>query len=128
RYSKLTRWTCETEWCAASELRAGDRIVLNDHRSNGSWGGEHTHEEGYLIGLLMGDGTLKSDTAVLSVWGAAAAANGPAEGIAPGVRQSWPRPFRRRRLWRIAIGRTSGDGIRSAAERSGGWRCCRLRH
>src|SRR5256885_5470741 len=22
RYSKLTRWTCETEWCAASELRA----------------------------------------------------------------------------------------------------------
>src|SRR5205807_1000381 len=93
RYSKLTRWTCETEWCAASELRAGDRIVLNDHRSNGSWGGEHTHEEGYLIGLLMGDGTLKSDTAVLSVWGAAAAANGPAEGIAPGVRAMMTEAF-----------------------------------
>jgi len=86
RYSKLTRWTCETEWCAASELRAGDRVVLNDHRGNASWAGAHTREEGYLIGLMVGDGVLKSDTAVLSVWGAAAAANGPAGGIAPGVR------------------------------------------
>src|SRR2546421_4707393 len=78
RYSKLTRWTCETEWCAASELRAGDRVVLNDHRCNASWAGAHTREEGYLIGLMVGDGVLKSDTAVLSVWGAAAAVNAPA--------------------------------------------------
>jgi ribonucleoside-diphosphate reductase alpha chain len=86
RYSKLTRWTSETEWCAASELRPGDHIVLNDHRRSDSWGGSYTREEGYLVGLLMGDGVLKSDTAVLSVWGAAAEANGPAGGIAPGIR------------------------------------------
>jgi ribonucleoside-diphosphate reductase alpha chain len=85
RYSRLTRWTSETEWCAAGELRPGDRIVLNDHRDNDSWGGAHSHEEGYLIGLVMGDGVLKSDAAVLSVWSAAAAANGPAGGLAPGV-------------------------------------------
>jgi ribonucleoside-diphosphate reductase alpha chain len=85
RYSRLTRWSAETEWCAAGELRAGDRLVLNDHRDNASWEGDHTHEEGYLIGLLMGDGVLKSDTAVLSVWSAAAEANGVAGGLASGT-------------------------------------------
>ncbi|HXY97065.1 MAG TPA: LAGLIDADG family homing endonuclease [Steroidobacteraceae bacterium] len=85
RYSKLTRWTSETEWCAARELRSGDQLVLNDHRGRDSWEGEHTREEGYLIGLLMGDGVLKSDTAVLSVWAAEAEANGPDGGVSMGV-------------------------------------------
>ena len=86
RYSRLTRWISETEWCTAGELRSGDHIVLNDHRSNDSWAGAHTREEGYLVGLLMGDGVLKSDSAVLSVWGVAAAANDSAARIAPGTR------------------------------------------
>src|SRR5207237_639393 len=85
RFSTLTQWTSETEWCAAGELRAGDRIVLNDHRPNDTWAGPHTREEGYLIGLLMGDGVLKSDIAVLSVWSAAAEANGAAGGFTPGA-------------------------------------------
>jgi ribonucleoside-diphosphate reductase alpha chain len=86
RYSKLTRWTAEAEWCEAGELRADDLLVLNDHRENASWSGANSREEGYLVGLLMGDGVLKSDVAVLSAWGAAAQANGPAGGLAPGVR------------------------------------------
>jgi ribonucleoside-diphosphate reductase alpha chain len=86
RYSKLSRWTAETEWCAASELRPGDRLVLSDHRENASWGGECSREEGYLIGLLMGDGVLQSEVAVLSVWNPAAEANGSEGGIAQGVR------------------------------------------
>ncbi|MEJ1471112.1 MAG: LAGLIDADG family homing endonuclease, partial [Candidatus Sedimenticola sp. (ex Thyasira tokunagai)] len=76
RVTTFTRYRTETEWCEAGKLRAGDRVLLNDHRSNCTWEGEHNHGEGYLLGLLIGDGTLKSDKAVLSVWKPAAVANG----------------------------------------------------
>jgi len=75
RVSRLTRWSVETEWCEAGQLRAGDRVLLNDHRTNASWSGALTEEQGYLLGLLVGDGTLKRETAVLSVWTQAAAVN-----------------------------------------------------
>ncbi len=75
RVSRLTRWSVDTEWCAAGELRAGDRVLLNDHRANASWSGSLTAEQGYLLGLLVGDGTLKQEAAVLSVWPQAAAVN-----------------------------------------------------
>ena len=76
RVVRQTRWSLETEWCEAGRLRAGDRVVLNDHRGNGEWTGSRTREEGYLLGLLVGDGTLKRDAAVLSVWLTEPAANG----------------------------------------------------
>jgi ribonucleoside-diphosphate reductase alpha chain len=76
RFTKLTRWASETEWCAASDLRPGDQVVLNNHRCAPQWEGEHTLQEGYLVGLLIGDGTLKADRAVLSVWEPAAIVNG----------------------------------------------------
>jgi ribonucleoside-diphosphate reductase alpha chain len=66
--NSLTRYAIETGWRKAGELRPGDMIVLNDHRQNDSWPGEGTREEGYLMGLLMGNGTLKADKAVISVW------------------------------------------------------------
>jgi ribonucleoside-diphosphate reductase alpha chain len=75
RVSRLTRWSVDTEWCAAGELRAGDRVLLNDHRANASWSGALTAEQGYLLGLLVGDGTLKHEAAILSVWPQAAAVN-----------------------------------------------------
>ncbi|MFU8763822.1 MAG: LAGLIDADG family homing endonuclease [Haliea sp.] len=68
RVSTLTRWRLETEWCEASALRPGDQVLLNDHRSGSEWPGARSRGEGYLIGLLLGDGTLKTDKAVLSVW------------------------------------------------------------
>ncbi|OGT22095.1 MAG: ribonucleoside-diphosphate reductase [Gammaproteobacteria bacterium RBG_16_57_12] len=77
RVARFTRYAAQTEWCAAGELQPGDRIVLNDHRANSAWSGTHAREEGYLLGLLVGDGVLKSDKAVLSVWRSAAVANGP---------------------------------------------------
>ena len=86
RYSKLTPWTAESQWCSAGDLRTGDLLVLNDHRGNACWPGAHTREEGYLIGLLMGDGALASDTAVRSMRAARAQANGFAGGVAPGIR------------------------------------------
>ncbi len=88
RVSKMSRYIRETEWVKAGELCADDQIVLHDHRTLQQWGGAHTESEGYLIGLLIGDGTLKTDKAVLSVWDAAALkiANGgdmlPSAGVA----------------------------------------------
>ncbi|MDO9053232.1 MAG: LAGLIDADG family homing endonuclease [Gallionella sp.] len=88
RISRMTRHIRETEWVKAGELQSGDQIVLHNHRDHQAWGGAHTEEEGYLIGLLIGDGTLKNDKAVLSVWDSAALkiANGgdmlPSAGIA----------------------------------------------
>ncbi len=75
RVTRYTRYTTETEWSPAGELRAGDRVLLNDHRKNNAWSGQHTHEQGYLMGLLVGDGALKQDKAVLSVWRPSKVAN-----------------------------------------------------
>ncbi len=50
------------------ELKSGDRIKINDHRSWTDWEGFGTLEQGYIIGLLVGDGTIKKDKAVLSLW------------------------------------------------------------
>lgn len=53
--------TIETEWCRAGELKRGDKILLNNHRGI-NWNGSYSEEEGYLIGLLLGDGKIKDDT------------------------------------------------------------------
>ncbi|MBV8537598.1 MAG: ribonucleoside reductase, partial [Alphaproteobacteria bacterium] len=63
-----TRYRVATQWTKAGDLQPGDRIALNQHRRALSWPGRYGEAEGYLIGLLVGDGTLKSDKAVLSVW------------------------------------------------------------
>ncbi len=68
RVLRKSRGTMETDWCAAGDLKPHDEIILHDHRLNTDWGGSYTYDQGYLIGLLVGDGTLKSDKAVLSVW------------------------------------------------------------
>jgi ribonucleoside-diphosphate reductase alpha chain len=87
RVSAFTRHKTDSEWCAAGDLQAGDRVLLNDHRRNAEWAGAHNHDRGYLIGLLIGDGTLKQDAAVLSAWQPAAAVNDVGAGVAGGVRE-----------------------------------------
>lgn len=57
-----------SEWTEAGILRKGDRILLNNHRANRQWQGDGTWDEGYLVGLLVGDGTVKKDKTVLSAW------------------------------------------------------------
>ncbi len=69
KVKKVTRNRIETEWVKAEDLKPGDRIVLNNHRQLEGWSGSYGYEEGYLIGLLFGDGTIKKDRAVLSTWG-----------------------------------------------------------
>ncbi|MBT8421245.1 MAG: ribonucleoside-diphosphate reductase, partial [Gammaproteobacteria bacterium] len=85
RVTRFERYDTETEWCEAGELRSGDRVLLNDHRACTAWKGEYNAEQGYLMGLLVGDGTLKTDKAVLSVWKPAAVANGGDASLPNGV-------------------------------------------
>ncbi|MEO5813595.1 MAG: LAGLIDADG family homing endonuclease, partial [Rhodanobacter sp.] len=85
RVSRMTRWSLDTEWCAAGALQPGDRVLLNDHRANAQWDGPLTAEQGYLLGMLVGDGTLKHEAAVLSVWPQSAVVNGSAHGGACGL-------------------------------------------
>jgi ribonucleoside-diphosphate reductase alpha chain len=80
RIVRTTRWTTNTAWCAAGDLAPGDAVMLNDHRAAADWAGAGTLDEGYLLGLLVGDGTLKKDKAVLSVWQPAVAANAGSAG------------------------------------------------
>ena len=83
RLLSATRYRRCFEWVPAGRLRAGDKVLLNEHGPELSWPGERTFEQGYLIGLLIGDGTLKKDKAVLSAWPGRAVVHGGAE--RPGV-------------------------------------------
>jgi ribonucleoside-diphosphate reductase alpha chain len=78
RVVRQTRWSLDTEWCAAGALVAGDRVLLNNHRAGAEWRGARSYEEGFLLGMLVGDGTLKQDAALLAVWPQAAAVNAAA--------------------------------------------------
>jgi len=68
RVTRKTRYLVESAWMHAGDLQPGDEIVLHNHRAIEGWEGARTEAEGYLIGLLIGDGTLKADKAVLSAW------------------------------------------------------------
>jgi len=68
KVNKQTRYKLEKRWSPAEELKPGDKIMLHDHRSYREWEGLYNEKEGYLVGLLVGDGTLKKDKALLSVW------------------------------------------------------------
>lgn len=65
----LTRYEVSTEWAQAGSLKPQDKVVVSNHRGIGGWKGKYTEAEGYLVGLLLGDGTVKKDKAVLSSWG-----------------------------------------------------------
>lgn len=75
-----------SEWVAAQDLREGDEILLHDHRDLPPWSGPGTEQEGWLLGMLVGDGNLREQAGDLSVWAtpveAGALAAGPASLIA----------------------------------------------
>jgi ribonucleoside-diphosphate reductase alpha chain len=88
RVTRRTRWSLEWEWRAAADLAPGDELLIHDHRAAPGWGdpdlAPRDAAEGYLLGLLISDGTLKQDKAVLSVWPGRSVVNGGEE--RPGVR------------------------------------------
>ncbi|RPH45473.1 MAG: ribonucleoside-diphosphate reductase, adenosylcobalamin-dependent, partial [Burkholderiales bacterium] len=54
-------------WIEAGRLTPGDRIRLNDHRALDGWAGDGDADEGYLLGLLIGDGAFGDRVATLTV-------------------------------------------------------------
>lgn len=66
--SSQTQTTQRTEWRELRDIRPGDHVVLHNHRGV-YWTGLGTQDEGYLLGSLVGDGTMSEKTAYLDFWG-----------------------------------------------------------
>ena len=64
---KVTRDRIYANWSRIGNLKVGDRIVLSNNRG-ARWEGEGTLEEGYLLGLLLGDGVMTDEDALICVW------------------------------------------------------------
>lgn len=47
-----------TEWVAAETLQPGDRVMLHNHRGLQPWDGNGTFDAGWLLGSLVGDGSV----------------------------------------------------------------------
>jgi ribonucleoside-diphosphate reductase alpha chain len=68
RVASSARSGARAEWTETRNVKLGDRLLLHNHRSFWNWPGEYGEAEGYLIGLLLGEGTFKQDTSAASVW------------------------------------------------------------
>jgi len=68
KVTKLTPDVKETSWKQVKQLESGDRICVNHHEGV-EWEGNHNKKEGYLTGLLVGDGNISNDKAFIKSWG-----------------------------------------------------------
>ena len=86
RVVKFSAAATQTEWCAAGELKPGDRVMLNDHRGGSAWEGRSNigQREGYLLGLMRASGgRINEADATVSVYRTPATTNaamGPVSG------------------------------------------------
>lgn len=74
--------TGQRRFVPAQDITPGTTVVLAPHAR--AWPGPLSEAEGYLVGLVVGDGTIKADKAVLSVWtvqAASGAENPPPNGV-----------------------------------------------
>jgi ribonucleoside-diphosphate reductase alpha chain len=110
RVRKRSRYVLNAEWCEAGHLRPGDEIVVSNQRRAPAWSGAGTREQGWLLGMLVGDGTFRAEPremACLDLWGeerGALAARAEAALRAPGMGIG--------RLWRTE----TDDTIRLASD------------
>lgn len=67
--NKINRDRIETEWKEVRYLKSGDSLLLNSISSE-SWKGDRdlNYNHGYIIGFMLGDGTLSNKKGVLNVW------------------------------------------------------------
>lgn len=63
-------------WIEAGQLKPGDQIRIHNQRNIPNWAGAGTFEEGYLLGIMVGDGGFEGDTPVAKVWDADVGAEG----------------------------------------------------
>ena len=73
RLNTQTRKHQYTEWVEATDLQPGDRVMLHNHRDLTPWQGQGNVQEGWLLGMLIGDGSLfengrSKSTALLRFW------------------------------------------------------------
>jgi len=61
KVQELTRYATKTEWVKAVNLKPEDKIMINNHANLLGWSGDYTEGEGYLMGLLFGDGTINKE-------------------------------------------------------------------
>ena len=59
----VSRYGRDTAWVKAGELKVGDSLVLNNHREFSGWTGDGTAEQGYLLGLLLGEEMCRQEVA-----------------------------------------------------------------
>ena len=64
----VTRYRIVKEWKTAGSIKEGDRLVLSNNIDN-VWGGHGNKSEGYLMGLLIGDGCMTDKDALIEIWG-----------------------------------------------------------
>jgi ribonucleoside-diphosphate reductase alpha chain len=77
--TSVSRFDVKKQWKATNELSKGNKLVLQNHRCREiKWTGNGTTYEGYLMGLLVGDGTVKTDKTIISAWTKEIAVNGNA--------------------------------------------------
>jgi len=69
RISAQTQKRQYSEWVAAEELQPGDRVCLHNHRGIQPWQGVGTFNQGWLLGSLVGDGSLAQTQAIVRFWG-----------------------------------------------------------
>jgi ribonucleoside-diphosphate reductase alpha chain len=68
RVVRLTRQSHKTEWIKVCDIKPGDRVMIHNHRGAAHWPSLYGEKEGYLLGLLVGDGTFGEGQAQLRVW------------------------------------------------------------
>lgn len=54
-------------WKEADKLEVGEKLYIDLTHPN-KWSGAGTEDEGYLVGLVVGDGYLKDRTALICLW------------------------------------------------------------
>lgn len=73
RVSAQTQKRQYLEWTAVEDLKPGDHLSIHNHRDIQPWSGHGTFDEGWLLGNLVGDGSLAetswSDQGILRFWG-----------------------------------------------------------
>lgn len=51
-----------------NEYNPGDKIKISNNRRHNYWNGNGNFSEGYLMGLLVGDGSVSNNETTLSIW------------------------------------------------------------